>query len=50
MRKVPYFIIIGDKELEDQKVTIRKRSGENIGPFTMDEFMAIIVEEIKSRK
>ncbi len=50
MRKVPYLIIIGDKELEDQKVTIRKRSGENIGPFTMDEFMAIIVEEIKSRK
>jgi threonyl-tRNA synthetase len=50
MRKVPYLIIIGDKELEDQNVTIRKRNGENIGPFTMDEFMAIIVEEIKSRK
>jgi threonyl-tRNA synthetase len=50
MRKVPYLIIIGDKELEDQKITVRKRNGENIGPFTTDEFMVIIVEEIKSRK
>ncbi len=50
MRKVPYLIIIGDKELEDQKVTVRKRDGENIGPFTIDEFMLIIVEEINSRK
>ncbi len=50
MRKVPYLIIIGDKELEDQKVTVRKRNGENIGPFTMDEFMLIIEEEINSRK
>jgi threonyl-tRNA synthetase len=50
MRKVPYLIIIGDKELEEQKVTVRKRNGENIGPFTIDEFMAIIVKEIDSRK
>src|SRR5208337_2023862 len=50
MRKVPYLIIIGDKELEDRKVTVRKRNGENIGPFTMDEFMLIIKEEINSRK
>ena len=50
MRKVPYLIIIGDKELDDQKVTVRKRNGENIGPFTIDEFMVIILEEIKSKK
>ncbi len=50
MRKVPYLIIIGDKELEDRKVTVRKRNGENIGPFTMDEFMAIIKEEVRSKK
>ena len=50
MRKVPYLIIIGDKELDDQQVTVRKRNGENIGPFTMDEFMVIIKEEVISKK
>ncbi len=50
MRKVPYLIIIGDKELEEGKVTVRKRNGENIGPFTTAEFMAIIKGEINARK
>ncbi|MBF0558198.1 MAG: threonine--tRNA ligase [Nitrospirae bacterium] len=50
MRKVPYLIIIGDKEIEEQKVTVRKRDGENIGPFTIDEFIGIILEQVKSKK
>jgi threonyl-tRNA synthetase len=50
MRKVPYLIIIGDKELDDQKITVRKRNGENIGPFTTDEFMVIIKEEVINKK
>ncbi|HKN19496.1 MAG TPA: threonine--tRNA ligase [Dissulfurispiraceae bacterium] len=50
MRKVPYLIIIGDKELGDQKVAVRKRNGDNIGPFTTDEFIVIIKEEVKSKK
>ncbi len=50
MRKVPYLIIIGDKELEDQKITVRKRDGENIGPFTTDEFMLIIEEQVKNKR
>jgi threonyl-tRNA synthetase len=49
MRKVPYQIIVGDNEVESQKVTVRKRNGENIGPFTIDEFMVIIEEEINKK-
>ncbi|MEW6117342.1 MAG: threonine--tRNA ligase [Nitrospirota bacterium] len=50
LRKIPYLIILGDKEAAEQKITVRKRSGENIGPFTIDEFLAIIKDEITSRK
>lgn len=50
LRKVPYLVIIGDKEAEDGKVTVRKRNGENMGPFTIEEFIRIIEEEINSRK
>jgi threonyl-tRNA synthetase len=39
IRKVPYLVIIGDKEESEKKVTVRKRTGENIGPFTIDEFI-----------
>ena len=47
--KVPYLIIIGDNEVSDQKVTVRKRTGENIGPFTLDEFIGIINGKIKEK-
>ena len=47
--KVPYLIIIGDNEVSDQKVTVRKRTGENIGPFTLDEFIGIIKGKIKEK-
>lgn len=47
VRKIPYLVIIGDKEVSEGKITIRKRNGENIGPFTVDEFIGIITEEIR---
>ncbi|MCC6347613.1 MAG: threonine--tRNA ligase, partial [Nitrospirales bacterium] len=49
LKKVPYLVIIGDKEREEGRLTVRKRSGENIGPFTLDDFMAIIKEEIENK-
>jgi threonyl-tRNA synthetase len=49
LRKVPYLVIIGDKEITEQKVTVRKLSGENIGPFTIDEFIGIIEDRVKNK-
>ncbi|MFO0754513.1 MAG: threonine--tRNA ligase [Thermodesulfovibrionales bacterium] len=49
LKKVPYLVIIGDKEREEGRLTVRKRSGENIGPFTLEEFTAIIKEEIENK-
>lgn len=50
MRKIPYLVIIGDKEADEGKVTVRRRNGENIGPFTTDEFIGIITEEVNSKQ
>jgi threonyl-tRNA synthetase len=50
IRKVPYLVIIGDKEVEEGKVTVRRRTGENIGPFTVEEFAGILREEIRLRR
>ncbi len=47
--KVPYLFIIGDKEVSENRITVRKRNGENIGPFTVEEFIGIIVEKIKTK-
>jgi threonyl-tRNA synthetase len=50
IRKIPYSVIIGDNEVEDNKITVRRRNGENIGPFTFDELTSFLSEEINSRR
>ena len=49
IKKVPFLIIIGDREVSEKNITVRKRSGENIGPFTIDEFIEIIKKKINSK-
>ncbi len=48
--KVPYAVIIGDKELEENKITVRKKSGENLSPMTMEALLQMLQNEINSKK
>ena len=50
IRKVLYLVIIGDKEISEKTVAVRKRTGENIGPLTIDEFIRIIKKEVDSKQ
>ncbi|MBI4823011.1 MAG: threonine--tRNA ligase [Nitrospirae bacterium] len=50
IRKIPYLVIIGDKEVRDNLLSVRRRTGENIGTFTDDEFIKSLKEEIKARR
>jgi threonyl-tRNA synthetase len=47
--KVPYLVIIGDKEVSEKTVTVRKLKGENIGPFTIEDFIGIIKEKVNNK-
>jgi pentatricopeptide repeat protein len=47
---VPYFIIIGDKDIEAGKVTLESRDAGQIGQLDADEVIAKIVKEIKEKK
>lgn len=47
--KVPYTLIVGDKEANDGTASVRVRGKGDIGAVSVDEFVAKIVEEIKTR-
>jgi len=49
LQKIPYMLIIGDKEVENESVAVRLRSGKDLGDLKVDEFISKISEEIKSR-
>lgn len=49
VQKVPYLLIVGDKELENNTISVRTRSGEDLGSFSVDQFAARLAEEIAKR-
>lgn len=46
MEKIPYMIIVGDKEVDDEKISVRSRSEGDIGVMALPEFLARITQEI----
>ena len=50
LEKVPYSLIVGEKEEKDGTVSVRKRSVGDLGAKAFDEFTKELLEEIKSRR
>ncbi|WP_306532684.1 threonine--tRNA ligase [Geobacter sp.] len=50
LQKIPYMLVIGDKEVESGTVTPRFRDGSNLASMKPDEFVAFISEEVKRFK
>lgn len=47
--KIPYWVVIGDKEIEGNTVTVEHRDKGQLGTQSPEEFVAQLVEEIKKR-
>jgi threonyl-tRNA synthetase len=50
MQRVPYLLIIGDKELEDRTITVRTQKGDNLGSLAIEAFGERLGQEIADRK
>jgi threonyl-tRNA synthetase len=49
IQKVPYQLVVGDKEIESQTVAVRARGGEDLGVMSIDEFIAHIQADVARR-
>lgn len=45
--KIPYMLIIGDKEKDEATVTVRLRNGKNLEPMSIADFAAMVDSEVK---
>ena len=50
LQKVPYMLVVGDKEVEAQAVAVRLRSGEDLGAMPVNDFLAKAVDEVRERR
>lgn len=49
LQKIPYMLIIGDKEVENNVVSVRSRKSGDMGKMTIEQFVEMVLEEVKSR-
>ncbi len=45
--KVPYMLIVGEREKEEGTITVRKRDGQNLPAMTPEAFIDLVVDECK---
>ena len=44
--KIPYMVVVGDKDMENNTVSIRHRTGEDLGAMSLDAFAALLKDEV----
>ena len=49
LEKVPYMIILGDKDIENKTVSVRHRSGEDLGAIPMEQFESILRDVVDNK-
>ena len=49
LEKIPYMLVVGDRDIENHTVSIRTRAGEDLGAMSLDEFAAKLREEVDTR-
>jgi threonyl-tRNA synthetase len=49
VQKVPYVLVVGEREAREGTASVRKRGGEDVGPMPVDRFVAEVTTEIRTR-
>ncbi len=49
LKKIPYMLVAGDKDIENGTVSVRSRKNGDMGAMTIDEFIKLITEEIETK-
>lgn len=48
-KKIPYMLVVGDREMEQGQVDIRRRSGERLGAMNVSDFKDLAVKEVEEK-
>jgi threonyl-tRNA synthetase len=49
IQKVPYVLVVGEREAREGTASVRKRGGEDVGAMPLDRFLAEVTAEIRAR-
>ncbi|MBZ6067639.1 threonine--tRNA ligase [Aeromonas schubertii] len=49
LKRVPYMLVCGDKEVESGKIAVRTRKGADLGTYPVEELIALLTQEVQTR-
>jgi threonyl-tRNA synthetase len=49
LKRIPYLVVVGDKEVENNELAVRSLSGKNMGNFTPEDFVTLLATNIAER-
>ena len=49
MQKIPYMLVIGDRDIENGTVSVRTREGKDLGAMSPDDFLALCLKQIEDK-
>jgi threonyl-tRNA synthetase len=50
LQRIPYMVIVGDKEADSQQVTLRLRDGSNVAGLSVNDFIKMVRQDIEERR
>ncbi len=50
LMKIPYILVVGDREVEESTVSVRSKKEGNIGAYPLEEFVRLLKEKIKNKE
>ncbi|MCB1673788.1 MAG: threonine--tRNA ligase, partial [Pseudomonadales bacterium] len=49
LERIPYLLVVGDREVEQNTVSVRTRSGKDLGSMSLDDFATLLSTDIAQR-
>nr|WP_326127042.1 threonine--tRNA ligase [uncultured Oscillibacter sp.] len=50
LEKIPYMLVVGDRDIENKTVSVRHRSGEDLGAMSLDQFLELLGTEVETKE
>ena len=50
MHKIPYLLVVGDRELKENTISVRARGGKDLGSMSVKEFSSMLSKDVKNKK
>ena len=49
MQRIPYMVVLGDREMQEKQVTVRTQSGEDLGAMAIEAFIQHLNSDIEKK-